>query len=216
MDDDEPKAENRYPISAAKLSKTPSWIMLGFLLGAAFVIALPPLRKSRAPEPPAPRAEEPIRPATPREPPQLTTIEAVFADWGRYAVWSDDVTEVALWNSHDKAFTDFYEVRRLGNAFYFRTISRLTRRIISRGKPLPESPLQFTETEEQYREWLNYGRAERPREMDLRPQHRNAPAEELRGAPNGGETSVRAKPPELERIEPPAGAFSESGTTPKK
>jgi hypothetical protein len=173
MDDDEPKPEKAYPISTAKMSKTPSWIMLGFLLGAAFVAALPPLRKQPAPEVATMRAVAPPKPAEPRDPPQLTTIEAVFAEWGKHAVWSDDVTEVALWNSRDKAYTDFYEVRRIGDAYYFRTIPRLTRRILSRGKPIPESPLLFTETQEQYREWQAYGRSERPMEREAATRPRN-------------------------------------------
>jgi hypothetical protein len=173
MEDDEAAPEKNYPISTAKLSKTPSWIMLGFVLGAVFVAALPPFQKRAAPPPSATfRAVEAPRPTTPRAPTPISTIEAVFAEWGRYAVWSEDVTEVALWNSADKAFSDFYEVRRFGDTNYFRSIPALTRRIVSRGKPMPESPLQFTETEEQYREWLRYGRAERPmeREAPARPQ----------------------------------------------
>jgi hypothetical protein len=123
---------------------------------------------------------EPPKPSAPRKAPELTTIEAVFAAWGGNAVWSDDVTEVALWNIEDKAFTNFYEVRRYGDTYYFRTIPRLTRRIIARGKPLPDSPLQFTETEEQYREWLKYGRVERPadREPQQRPTFSPPPAAE--------------------------------------
>ena len=171
MHDDEPKPEKHYPISTSKMSKTPSWIMLGFLLGAVFVAALPPLRKKPAPESVALRAIEPPRPSTPREPGPLSTIEDVFATWGKYAVWSDDVTEVALWNINEKAYADFYEVRRFGDVYYFRTIPRLTRRIIARGKHLAESPLQFTESEEQYREWQTYGRSERTveREAPARP-----------------------------------------------
>jgi hypothetical protein len=170
MEDDEPKPPKQYPISSSKMSKTPSWIMLGFLLGAAFVASLPPLRK-KPPEPVTFKAVEPAKQTGPRTPPQLTTIEAVFAVWGRHAVWSDDVTEVAMWNLEDNAFTDFYEVRRIGGVYYFRTISQLTRRIITHGKPLPsECPLQFTESEEQYREWHSYGRAERPVEHDTRPR----------------------------------------------
>ena len=176
MDDDQPKPEKRYPLSASKMSKTPSWIMLGFLLGAVFVAALPPLRKRPAPEGTVFKAVEPPAARPPREPPQLTTIEAVFAIWGQHAVWSDDITEVALWNDRDKAFTDCYEGRRFGDSLYFRTIPKLTRRVIARGKPLPESPLLFTETEEQYREWLNYGRSERPIE-------RGAPARPNTAAP---------------------------------
>ena len=149
MDDDEQKPEKNYPLSTSKMSKTPSWIMLGFLLGAVFVAALPPLRKKPAPETVALRAIEPARPAAPREPGPLTTIEGVFAEWDKHAVWSDDVTEVAMWNIGEKAYADFYEVRRIGGVFYFRTIPRLTRRVIARGKHPSESPLQFTESEEQ-------------------------------------------------------------------
>jgi hypothetical protein len=185
MDDDERKAEKRYPLSASKMSKTPSWIMLGFLLGAAFVAALPPLRKRPAapPETSVFRAAEPAKKREPREPPQFTTIEAVFAAWGKHAVWSDDVTEVALWNDRDKDYSDFFEVRRYGGVYYFRTIPQLTRRIISRGKPMPESPLLFTETEEQYREWRSYGRSERPVE-------REAPARPTVSAPQVAPTPI--------------------------
>jgi hypothetical protein len=182
MEDDEPKPEKRYPLSASKMSKTPSWIMLGFLLGAIFVAALPPLRKIPAPESTAFKAVESPPPRSPRDPPQLTTIEAVFAVWGQHAVWSDDVTEVALWNDRDKAFSDCYEVRRFGDIPYFRTIPKLTRRVIARGKPIPESPLLFTETEEQYREWLNYGRSERPVERHA-PERPNPSAPAPNPAP---------------------------------
>jgi hypothetical protein len=161
MDDDAPEPVKRQSPSIGQLSKTPSWIMLGFVIGAAFVAALPPLRKP--PEAPALTLSAPpvVALAAPRTVPVLTTIEAVFAEWGRYAGWTDDVTEVALWNGQDRAFSDFFEVRRLGGAYYFRSIPKLTRRIIARGKPMPEAPLRFTETEEQYQEWLLHGRIER-------------------------------------------------------
>lgn len=163
MEDEVPEPEKRPPASIAKLSKTPSWIMLGFLLGAAFVAALPSRRK-----PPAePAARETPLPAqvVVRTTPALTTVEAVFAEWGRHAVWSDDVTEVALWNSQERAFSDFYEVRRIEGVLYFRSIPKLTRRIIARGRPMPDSPLRFTETEEQYQEWRQHGRSERPADV---------------------------------------------------
>jgi hypothetical protein len=197
MDDDEPKREKNYPISASKMSKTPSWIMLGFLLGAVFVAALPPLRKKPAPETVSLRATEPPRPATPREPGPLTTIEDVFATWGKHAVWSDDVTEVALWNINEKAFSDFYEVRRVGDVYYFRTIPRLTRPIIKRGKHIAESPLLFTESEEQYREWQNYGRSEQAVERTA-PARPRAVAPPPKSAPI--DSAVKMVPPSL----PPA------------
>jgi hypothetical protein len=205
MHDDEPKPEKNYPLSTSKMSKTPSWIMLGFLLGAVFVAALPPLRKKPAPETVTLKAIEPARPATPREPGPLSTIEDVFAEWHKHAVWSDDVTEVAMWNINEKAYTDFYEVRRIGGVFYFRTIPRLTRRVVARGKHLSESPLQFTESEEQYREWQTYGRSERPieREVPIRPRAVSpAPAT---SAPMDSSVRIEAPalpPPEFPKVSP--------------
>ena len=201
MDDDEPRSEKRYPLSTAKMSKTPSWIMLGFLLGAVFVAALPPLGKKAAPESVSLRAVEPPPPSGPRAPQPLTTIEDVFATWGSQAVWSDDVTEVALWNSKEGAYADFFEVRRVGDVFYFRSIPRLTRRVIARGKLIPECPLQFTETEEQYRDWLNYGRTERPIERETQTRPRFAP-------PPGAapvDRSVQRVTPTLPPVELPFG-----------
>ena len=200
MDDDEPKREKDYPVSTAKMSKTPSWVMLGFLLGAVFVAALPPLRKPPAPETVSLRAIEPPKPAVPREPGPLTTIEDVFATWGKHAVWSDDVTEVALWNIKEKAYTDFYEVRRIGDAYYFRTIPKLTRRTIQRGKHLGESPLQFTESEEQYREWQSYGRSEQPLERVVPARPRSGPIPST-SAPT--DNAVRMVPPAIPRPELP-------------
>ena len=179
MVDDESSNETRTVSPAAKLSKTPSWVMLGFILGAVFVAALPPWRPSPPPEAASVPAPEPMKPSASREPGPLTTIEAVFAEWQRHAVWSDDTTEVSLWNIREKAFTDFYEVRRLGDALYFRTIPKLTRRVITHGKPLPNSPLQFTETEEQYQEWREHGRSERPAAQDLRPRMPTTPIDPI-------------------------------------
>ncbi|MBL9201556.1 MAG: hypothetical protein JNL39_13690 [Opitutaceae bacterium] len=107
-----------------------------------------------------PHVRAALEPAKPR-PPQLTTVEAVFAAWGEHAVWSGDTTEIVLWNEQSRAFDLPYEVRRRGDTLYFRSLTSLTRRVINRGKPMPECPLQFTETEEQYREWLEHGRKER-------------------------------------------------------
>lgn len=170
MDDESEPPENQYPLAQAtsRMSKTPSWILLGFLLGALFVYAwmrhdkAAPAKVTVQMLPPAPSTKA-------KEPTRLSTIEAVFAVWGEYAKWSDDITEVALWNSQDKAFTEFYEVRRWSGTYYFRSIPALTRRTIRHGKFLPDSPLQFTETEEQYREWLEYDRRERVPETPLYP-----------------------------------------------
>ena len=157
MDDE---SEHTYRSPRSKMSMTPSWVMLGFGLGAAFVLALPSWEKKPAPQPVELRLV-PAAPRPPAAPPQLSTVEAVFERWGQHAVWDDDTTEVRLWDSVKEEFAECYEVRRVGGVLYFRTIPRLTRRVINHGKRLPDSPLQFTETEEQYQEWVKDGRTER-------------------------------------------------------
>lgn len=129
-------APNRRP-PISRMSKTPSWIMLGFCIGALFVWALP---DDTPPPPPAPR-QEPVTVLL--RPHRMSEIEAVFDQWGQYAVWDNDTTEVALWNTDAKAFTDTFEVLRVGETLYFRTIPRLTRPVIRRGVE-SKSPLQFT------------------------------------------------------------------------
>lgn len=168
MDDDEDPPKKQYPPSVSKMSKVPSWIMLGFVLGALFVLALP---KRPAPPPAAAPARKPqtAAAAAPRPPPPLSRIEAVFEDWGKHAVWHDDATEVALWDPAEERYADFYEVRRMNGALYFRSIPKLTRRPIDRGKDFERSPLLFTETEEQYREWEERDRARRPLERMWKP-----------------------------------------------
>ena len=141
--------------SVSQLSKTPSWVMLGFILGAFFVWALPRHETPVRPIVLAPRVEKKVE----LEPRQLTTIEAVFGQWLQYAVWDDDVTQVALWNGEISDFADFYEVRRLDGAYYFRSIPQLTHRMIRRGPA--QCPLRFTETEEQYREEQQQSRDDR-------------------------------------------------------
>lgn len=200
MEDDVPPPEKSYPVSTAKMSKTPSWIMLGFLLGAAFVAALPPLRKVRPPEPAELRPIELVKASGPREAAPFSTIEAVFAEWGRLAVWHDDLTEVALWSGKENAFADFYEVRRSGGVTYFRTITQLTRRLITRGKPIPECPLQFTETEEQYQEYVQHGRNVQPAERSLKPLVPIVRAEPA--VPRMENPATKIPPPVLERILP--------------
>jgi hypothetical protein len=135
---DEPIQER--PPSPARLSKTPSWITLGFVLGALFVLALP--SRDRAPgSTSAPAAEAP--PPIVLERPKLTEIEAVFADWGEAAIWQNERTEVALWDRERRSFSIFFEVLRDSDRYYFRSIDRLTRPILREGAP-PNAPLQYT------------------------------------------------------------------------
>jgi hypothetical protein len=137
------------PPPPSKPSQVPSWVTLGFALGALFVLALP--RRAPAPQEALPAVEPAApKPAAPRP---LSTIEAVFDAWDRYAVWSDDTTEVALWSPETKSFSDCYEVLRVGDAYYFRSILGLTRPVLTHGVA-EGSPLQFTETARQRDEWL--------------------------------------------------------------
>ncbi len=140
------------PAPPSRLSRTPSWITLGFVLGALFVALLP------GPKPP-PAAPTPPAQVVKLERPKLTEIEAVFAHWGDRAVWQNDLTEVALWDTERHSYSLFYEVLRNGDTYYFRSIPHLTRPLLTRGVDA-NAPLQFTETEESRREWLEHGQFE--------------------------------------------------------
>ena len=153
------------PSAPAKPTQTPSWVMLGFVVGVLFMLALP----RREPVPAAaPGIDEARRqlaaavaPAPAAPAPPLRTIDAVFAAWGKYAKWDSDTTEVALWNSGTKDYSDCYEVLRLGDAYFFRQIPRLTRPVLRHGVPEVQSaPLQYTETAAQEQEWKKEASAE--------------------------------------------------------
>jgi hypothetical protein len=62
-------------------------------------------------------------------------------------------TEVALWSPDTKSFSDCYEVVKVDGENYFRPITSLTRPVLTHGV-VENSPLQFTETERQRKEWL--------------------------------------------------------------
>jgi hypothetical protein len=137
----------------AKPSQVPSWVTLGFVLGALFVMALPRREAEEARPRPAAGEAAAAKPAKPSAAPRITTIEAVFAAWDKYAVWSSNTTEVALWNTDTMSYSDCYEVMKTADGYYFRSISGLTRQILTHGV-VQESPLQFTETLRQRQEWL--------------------------------------------------------------
>jgi len=152
-EDFRPSAETVRPEPKPKPSLAPSWVMLGFAVGALFVWKLP-----------SKKTPEPVPDLSPREvsapvAPQIAVVEAVFSEWGRLAVWENDVTEVALWNTETKGFSDCFEVLRNGPATYFRSIPKLTRPTLNRGVP-ENSPLQFTETEAQRSDRLGEKREE--------------------------------------------------------
>lgn len=154
MEEDEPK-----PPSPSHLSKIPSWISLGFVLGALFVWALPQREPAPAAPAPAEVALETTRLLPRSGPAQLSDIEAVFAVWGQYAVWEHDLSEVALWDTETRDFSRYYEVLRSADNHYFRSIDHLTRPILTHGVKA-DSPLQYTETEAMREEWLRERREE--------------------------------------------------------
>jgi hypothetical protein len=143
------------PPSSDKPSLAPSWAMVGFVLGALFVLALP-RQSTEEPAPTIAPGPAPAEPAVkkPLAPPRISTIEAVFDAYGQYAVWDHDTTEVALWNPASESFSDCFEVLRTPEGFYFRSIPKLTRPVLTHGVKA-DSPLRFTETAEQRDEWLN-------------------------------------------------------------
>jgi hypothetical protein len=157
--DDSPSLPN-----PPKPAVAPSWAMLGFLFGILFMLALP----HRAAAPAAAAPSEPRLPLHTTAP-RLTTIEAVFAEWGQYAVWDKDVTEVALLaDPYTQSDRECYEVLRVGGDFYFRSIPRLTRPVLTHGLPDdPKSPmpLEFTESAAQREEWLHANNEENWRIM---------------------------------------------------
>lgn len=168
-DDEVERPRKEYPLSTRKMSKTPSWVMLGFVLGAVTVWSLVghlersrPVATAAVTEDREETRAKLVAAATPREPRPLSEIDAVFEQWKQYVVWEYDLTEVALWNEKTRAYSDCYEVFRYAGRYFFRPIPELTRRVIRRGKEIPECPLLFTETEEQYQEWRQHGRNERP------------------------------------------------------
>jgi hypothetical protein len=134
MEEESPELEIK-----AKPSQIPSWVSLGFALGALFVMALP--RHSGPDMPEAVPPEPVLRAVTPS---RVSTIEAVFADWGKYALWSGAVTEVGLWNPETKSYSDFFEVVKVGDNLFFRSIPSLTRPVAKVEAPV-ECPLEFAE-----------------------------------------------------------------------
>jgi hypothetical protein len=139
------------PQAPAKPSQTPSWVTLGFILGALFVLAWP----RHTPDAPEDKPVVEAAPTPSRAPPapRYATVDAVFEAYGNYAVWSDDTTQIALWSPEEKKYADCYEVVRVGGENYFRPIPGLTRPVLTHGIP-ENAPLQFTETESQRQEWL--------------------------------------------------------------
>lgn len=144
------------------LSKTPSWVMLGFVIGcivaltvkrdldardktAATAAAAAAAAKAQAAQIEA--AQAPPKPATPPAKLSLSDLEAVFQRWQSKAVWRHEITEVAYWDPTTNKYSEFVEVLRSGEDLYFRSIPRLTRPLIDEDVD-SAVPIRFTELEE--------------------------------------------------------------------
>jgi hypothetical protein len=137
--------------------------MLGFVLGALLVWAIerptrrPAAEEAKAPAAPAAAMAAPVGRVPGHSPAagtSLSTVENVFAQWGKYAVWDNDATEVAIWNTESRGYDECFEVVRIQDQPYFRSIPHLTHPPLTHGGAPPECPMQFTETEEQRAQWL--------------------------------------------------------------
>jgi hypothetical protein len=155
-----------------KPSMAPSWVLLGFGIGVLFIWMLPPS------EPPAAAGLEPAAAPVARSAPQIAVIEAVFAEWGSAASWENDVTEVALWSSETGSYSQCFQVIRTGGMYFFRSIPRLTRPVLTRGVR-DNSPLQFTESEAQRAEWIGAKNQETWRALSEAARNQAAPPPQI-------------------------------------
>lgn len=128
--------------------------MVGFIIGAMFAYGVQrevARRNQLTPPPPlapAPVKVEPQRSAAAiKDRASLTAIEGIFTQYESLAVWRNDITEVALWNAETNKFSEFFEVMRSGEYYYYRTLPHLTRPVI-RHNVNPDLPLRFTEPED--------------------------------------------------------------------
>lgn len=153
-------------MSTPSRSLAPLWLTLGFAAGLVFGWAA--FRDAVTP----PAAAPPIAPKAPIAASALRAVERMFERWGGYAVWENDVTEIAAWDARRKRHSDFYEVRRHDGKFYFRSLVALTRPVIDHGVSAT-MPIAFTEPrwmrDQFYREHPDYDPASAPR-VDLPPR----------------------------------------------
>lgn len=150
------------PVPREKLSRAPSWMMVGFAIGIMATLTVEREIDRRRGE--SESVEAAVREATAAEQrkaesearaearsalvlanqPSLSAIEAVFGQWGHYAIWQNETTQVALWNGATNEFGDNIEVVRLGSVLYYRTLPQLTRPLIKEGVVI-QAPMAFTE-----------------------------------------------------------------------
>jgi hypothetical protein len=176
---DEPEDFGQPPPSRPELppkpSMAPSWVLLGFGIGVLFIWMLP------RSEIPAAAGLEPASAPVAQTAPQIAVIEAVFAEWGSAASWENDGTEVALWSSETGSYSQCFQVIRTGGMYFFRSIPRLTRPVLTRGVR-DNSPLQFTESEAQRAERIGAKNQEMWRALSEAARNQAAPPSQIPGS----------------------------------
>ena len=150
MSEDTPQENN-------KPSQIPSWVMVGFVLG---VLTMWGFQSSEDSEPAAAEATANATPETstsgaPTEnplmqdgKPSIEMVQRLFSGLREWAFWTDDRTEIAVWNATTSGFTDHFEIIRGDDRDYFRAIPRFSRLPLEGYGP-EHSPILFTETAEQ-------------------------------------------------------------------
>ncbi len=143
---------------ASKPSQVPSWIMVGFVVGALAMWLFESGEKASesetvveavAPAPAEPTTAEPLdNPLNMGGKPSIEVVQDLFAGLRDWAFWTDDRTEFAVWNSTTLSFSDHFEVIRGPDADYFRAIPAFSRLPLNGYGP-ENSPILFTETAEQ-------------------------------------------------------------------
>lgn len=164
-----------------KSTPIPLFLTLGFAAGIGFgYLAFHEEKSKTHIAPPLTVKAAPIQ----RDAGTLASLEVTFERWGGYAVWANDVTELAAWDPRQKKHSDFFEVRRADGKFYFRTIPVLTRPLIEHGVRT-SLPFWFTETPEMrerfYRENPDYDPDKEPMvDLPPKPPERYAPPSSTR------------------------------------
>ena len=100
------------PASSAKPSQVPSWVMVGFALGILTMWAFDSGDDAPAP-PPAATTPSPTKTSEELAPrdnplsrggkPSLEVVQDLFAGLRDWAFWTDNRTEIAVWNRDRKS-----------------------------------------------------------------------------------------------------------------
>ena len=135
------------------LSKVPSWIMLGAVIGGILTVTVQRRWAGETrPQTPPPATVAVEKPA----PPELKSadthisllkMEEIFRLHQEHAMFRHGFTEVAFWNEVTNEYSVYVEVLQSGDEFYFRNIPFLTRPLNDQVND-PRLPIRFTETEE--------------------------------------------------------------------